>query len=116
LAALTRQDASGLGGKAIVFTAAAGVTGSSTDTLVGGQGVHLLINNTSGATRTVTLVTPETVEATLPVGDRTLSVPTATIWEVPIPSRYNDSTGTANISIDVVTGVTYAAVQGNAQA
>jgi hypothetical protein len=110
MALLARQDASGLGGKAITFSAA-----SASDTAVGGQSVHLLVNNTSGATRTVTVVTPETVEGGLTVQDRAISVATATIFEVPIPSRYNDTTtGLATITIDNATGVTYAVVQGSA--
>jgi hypothetical protein len=115
LGAITLQDASSLAGKAITFQAATATTGQTTDTLVGGTARHLLINNTSGTTRTVTLVTPEQVEGTLAVTDRTLSVPTATIWEVPVPSRYNDSTGTAYVTVDTVASVTYALVQGSAQ-
>lgn len=108
---IARQDASGLGGKAISFQ-----TSTASDTLVGGQCVHLLVNNTSGATRTVTLVTPETVEGSLAVADRTVSVPTATIWEVPVPSRYNDPTsGLVTVTVDTPGATcTYAAVQGSA--
>jgi hypothetical protein len=117
LGAITLQDASSLGGKAITFQAATATTGQTTDTFVGGTARHLLINNTSGTTRTVTLVTPELVETTLAVTDRTLSVPTATIWEVPALSRYNDPVaGTATITVDTVASVTYALVQGSAQA
>lgn len=116
MGAIARQDASSLGGKAITFQAATATTGQTTDTFTGGQAVHLLINNASAGTRTVTLVTPETVEGSLAVTDRTVSVPTATIWEVPVPARYNDSTGTAYVTVDTVASVTYAVVQGSAQA
>ena len=115
MAAISRQDASGYAGKQITFQAATGVTGSGTDTLTGGQCVHLLVNNASGGARTLTLVTPETVEGSLLVGDRTVSIPAGTIWEVPVPSRYNDPTsGVASISVDATASVTYAAVQGTA--
>jgi hypothetical protein len=114
--AIARQDASVLGGKQITFQAATATTGQTTDTFTGGQAVHLLINNGSAGSRTVTLVTPETVEGSLAVGDRTLTVPAGVIWEVPVPSRYNDSTGTAYVTVDTIASVTYAVVQGSAQA
>jgi len=108
---IARQDSSPLGGKAISFQ-----TSTATDTLVGGQCVHLLINNTSGTSRTVTLVTPEQVEGSLAVADRVLTVPTGTIWEVPVPSRYNDpTTGFATVTVDTPGATcTYAAVMGTA--
>lgn len=108
---IARQDASGLGGKAISFQ-----TSTATDTIAGGQNVHLVVNNTSGATRTVTLVTPETVEGSLAVADRVLTIPTATYWEVPVPSRYNDpTTGVATVTVDAPGATcTYAAVLGTA--
>lgn len=112
MAALTKVDASGPAGVALTFVAA-----SVSDTLVGGQCVKLFVNNTSGTTRTVTLVTPETVEGALAVGDRTVSVLTATIHEVPVPSRYNDATtGLTTVTIDNATGVTYAVSKGLATA
>jgi hypothetical protein len=109
LALIPRQDASSFAGKAITFQ-----TSTASDTLVGGQCVHLVVNNTSGASRTVTLVTPETVEGTLPVGDRTITVPVG-IYEIPVPSRYNDPTGVATVTVDTPGATcTYAAVQGSA--
>lgn len=115
MALLSRQDASGYLGAQLTFTAAAGVTGSSTDTLVGGQCIHLVVNNASAGSRTVTLVTPENVEGALPVADRTVTVAAGAIREVPVPSRYNDPTsGLASISVDAIASVTYAVVQGSA--
>lgn len=109
MALLTTTDASGPTGAALSFSAA-----SASDTLVGGQGVHLYVNNTSGATRTVTLVTPETVEGALAVADRTVSSLTATIRKIPVPSRYNDpTTGLTTVTIDNATGVTYAVGRGS---
>lgn len=108
MALLSTVDASGPTG-----AAHAPVAASASDTLVGGQCVKLFVNNTSGTTRTVTLVTPETVEGALAVTDRAVSVLTATIREIPVPSRYNDSTtGLATVTIDNATGVTYAVTKG----
>jgi hypothetical protein len=108
LTLIPRQDASGLGGKAVTFQAA-----SASDTLVGGQCVHLLVNNGSGTTRQVTITTPETVEGSLAVADRVITgILTTAIWEIPIPSRYNDPiTGLTTIVVDVPATVTVAAVQ-----
>jgi hypothetical protein len=85
LAAITRSDASSLLGGVVTFQSS-----TASDTLVGGQSVHLLVNNTSGSTQTVTITTPEQVEGALAVTDRVVSVLTANIKEIPIPSRYND--------------------------
>ena len=112
MALLTRQDASGPTGAQIAFS-----TSNASDTLVGGQAVHLVVNNTSGANRQVTIVTPETVEGALAVADRVVSsIPTGTIREIPIPSRYNDpATGLATVIVDTP-GATcqLAVVQGSA--
>ena len=110
MALLTRQDASGLAGAAITLTQA-----TASDTLVGGQCVHLLITNTSGSPTTVTLVTPETVEGTLAVTDRAVVVSTATTVEIPVPSRYNDpATGLATVTFSAFPAtVLRAAVQGS---
>jgi hypothetical protein len=107
---MTRQDASALAGAAITFTQA-----TASDTLVGGQCVHLLLTNTSGSTCTVTIVTPETVEGSLAVADRVISLLTATTMEIPIPSRYNDpTTGLTTVTFGApapVATITRAAVQ-----
>lgn len=94
MAPITRSDASSLLGGVVVFQ-----NSTAADTLVGGQSVHLLVNNTSGSTQTVLITTPEQVEGALPVGDRSVSVLTANIKEIPIPARYNDPiTGLATIA------------------
>lgn len=114
MALLARQDASGLGGKVITFS-----TSNASDTLVGGQSVHLLVNNTSGTDRQITITTPEVVEGALTVQDRVITgIATGTIWEIPIPSRYNNSsTGLATVAVDTPGATcTLAAVQGSAQA
>lgn len=111
MALLARQDASGLNGAEITFA-----NSNASDTLVGGQAVHLLVNNTSGTTRTVLITTPETVEGTLAVADRSVTVANNAIREIPIPSRYNDpTTGLATVAVDTP-GATcrLAAVQGSA--
>lgn len=111
VALLTRQDASGYTGATITFTAAA----AGGDTMVGGQAVHLLVNNGGGSPITVTLATPETVEGSLAVANRDVTVTNGTIREIPVPSRYNDpATGIAAITYTSATSVTVAAVQGSA--
>ena len=80
---MARQDASGYGGAAITFTQA-----TASDTIVGGQNVHMLLL-------------------------------TATTMEIPVPSRYNDSTGVATVTFSApapVATITRAAVQGTSQA
>jgi hypothetical protein len=108
----TVQDASNLAGVQLTFTLA-----NATDTLVGGQGVKIIVNNQNAGSCTVTLVTPETVEGTLAVTDRTVTVPTTQIWEIPVPARYNDATsGLATITFAPTTSVTYAVSRGSASA
>lgn len=112
MALLTRQSASGLDGATITSVTPTVTTG---DTLVGGQSVHLLVNNGSGAPINVTLTTPETVEGSLAVADRVIAVAAGALREIPVPSRYNDrTTGLATVVCSAVTTVTIAAVQGSA--
>lgn len=106
----TVQDASSLAGVQLTT-----FTPTASDTLPGGQSVKLYVNNANATSCVVTLVTPETVEGTLAVTDRVITVPTGTIWEIPVPSRYNDSTGVATILFSVQTSVTVAASRGSAQ-
>lgn len=110
MALLTRQDASGYDGAEITpVTATVGG-----DTMVGGQGVFLYVNNGSGSPINVTLATPETVEGSLAVGDRTVSVTNGKFRCIPVPSRYNDATtGLASITYSSATTVTVAAVKGS---
>jgi hypothetical protein len=108
MALLTKQDASPLAGNVITPVAAAG----GGDTMVGGQGMNLYVNNGGGAPITVALVTPEVVEGSLAVTDRAVSVTNATFKVIPVPSRYNDPiTGLASITYSAVTSVTVAWVQ-----
>lgn len=109
MALLARQDASGLAGATITPVSAT----NGTDTLVGGQGVMLYVNNGNASPCVVTLVTPEAVEGTLAVADRTVTVTNATIKMIPVPSRYNDpTTGLASITYSLTppTSVTVAAI------
>jgi hypothetical protein len=110
MALRTVQDASNLAGVQLTFTAA-----NASDTLPGGQGVKIIVNNASGAGITVTLVTPETVEGTLAVGDRAITVGAGTLWEIPVPSRYNDpTTGLTTVTFSATATVTYAVSRGSA--
>lgn len=111
MALLTRTDASGPTGAAVTPVSAAG----GGDTIVGGQCVQLYVNNGGGSPITVTLVTPETVEGSLAVTDRAVTVTNGTFRLIPVPSRYNDpATGLASITYSGVTTVTVAAVLGTA--
>jgi hypothetical protein len=110
MALRTVQDATPLAGVALTFTAA-----TASDTLPGGQGVKIIVNNANAGSCAVLLTTPETVEGTLAVADRTVTVPTTQIWEIPVPSRYNDpTTGLATITFTPFTSVTYAVSRGSA--
>lgn len=99
MTALAATDIRALGGATIPFT-----TSTASDTAPCGPPDHpntLLVNNTSGATRTVTIVTPNTVSG-LAVADATIVVPTGTIRGAPLPSTlYADpADGLAHLSTD----------------
>ncbi len=111
MALLTRQDASGYAGGTVTPVAAS----AGGDTLVGGQCVELYVNNGSGSSINVTLVTPEVVEGSLAVADRVIAVAAGTLRFIPVPSRYNDpATGLASVTYSAVTTVTVAAKLGSA--
>lgn len=111
VALLTRTDASGPTGAAIAFVAAT----AGGDTMVGGQSVKLFVNNASAASITATLVTPETVEGSLAVTDRAVTVAAGAIREIPVPSRYNDpATGLTSITYSAVATVTVGVTLGTA--
>jgi hypothetical protein len=111
MATRTVQNASILDGVQLNFIAA-----NASDQLAGGQGVKIIVNNQNAGSCAVVLTTPETVEGTLAVADRTVTVPTTQIWEIPVPSRYNDSTGLATITFTPNTSVTYAVSRGSVTA
>lgn len=108
------QDASVLTGVALTFFAATVTTGDAT---VGGQGVVLIVLNGSGSPITCTLTTPETVEGTLAVADRPVTVAAGAYQAIPVPSRYNDSTtGLATFICSSVTTVTFAVLRASTTA
>ncbi|WP_426568091.1 hypothetical protein [Streptomyces canus] len=91
------------------FVAAAG----GGDDCATGAGVELAVKNGSGASVTVTLATPETVDGDLAVADRTVTVPAAGEMTIPITDRYrNPSTGRCAITYSAVTSVTVAVFRG----
>jgi hypothetical protein len=109
MALRTVQEAAGLGGVQLTFTAA-----NASDTLPGGPGVKLIVNNANASPTNVVLVTPETVEGSLTVQDRTVAVINGTIWEIPVPARYNDpTTGLTTVTFSVTASVTYAVSRGS---
>lgn len=112
MAAINRVDAAGITGANLTF----GNSSVGGDTLAGGQGVHLVVNNTSGGAVNVTITTPETVRS-LAVAEQVVSCPVG-IRVIPIPSYYNDpATGLTTVT-SATTGATvqFAAFQGSAQA
>lgn len=89
MAAITVVDASGLNGG--IISPSAATVGGGGDTLAGGDSVSLLVVNGAGANNVV-LVTPETVEGSLTVQDRTIALAANEQRVIPVPARYNDST------------------------
>ncbi|MEU9888011.1 hypothetical protein [Sphaerisporangium sp. NPDC051011] len=69
-------------GSASTLVAASG----SGDTCTPGDGVFLEVNNANAAARTVTLVTPGTVEG-LAINDRPVTIPAGERWKIPVPAR-----------------------------
>lgn len=78
------------------------------DTAVPGPGVFLEVNNAGGASITVTLVTPATVDSVLTILDRAVTVTNATRKLIRLDETlYRDpSTGLASITYSGVTSVT----------
>lgn len=105
----TPQDASVLAGVQLTFYPATVTTG---DTTVGGPGIVLLIRNASGGSINCVLTTPETIEGTLTVQDRSIACATAQTTAIPVPARYNDSvTGLATFICSAVTSVDFAVLR-----
>jgi hypothetical protein len=101
MALLTVTDASGLGGTAVPVTA---FTGGQVDTVPGGAGVNL-IAVMAGTPSSVSLTTPETVEGTLAVADRPVTLAANATTIIPIPARYNDpATGLATLTFGGTAG------------
>ncbi|MCP3820065.1 hypothetical protein NLX86_18790 [Streptomyces sp. A3M-1-3] len=78
-----------------------------------GAGVLLVVKNTDTTAKTVTLVTPETVDGDLAVADRAVTVVATTgLSLIPVTDRYrNPSTGRCSITYSAVTGVTVCVVR-----
>jgi hypothetical protein len=84
---------------------------STADACATGGGVVLHVLNGGTASRTVTIVTPETVDG-LAVTDRTVTVGTAAAGVfIPITSLYKDTDGLAHITYDDITSVTVAVLR-----
>lgn len=87
---------------------------SGGDDCATGTGVFLLVRNTDGSSKTVTLATPQTVDGDLAVADRTFTVAaTSGIHVIPVPDLYrNPATGRAAITYpDGVTGLSVCVVR-----
>jgi hypothetical protein len=101
LTGLRRDD------KFVAATAGAG------DDCATGAGVELAVKNGSGASITVTLATPETVDGDLTVQDRAVAVPAGSEVTIPITDRYrNPATGRCGITYSAATSVTVAVFRG----
>ena len=103
MALLTTQDID-TNGVVPSLSAAAG----GGDTAVPGHNVFLYVTNGGGSPITVTLVTPETVDSDLAVGDRAVSVTNATSQFIRLPAELyrNVTTGLVSITYSGVTSVT----------
>lgn len=86
---------------------------SGGDDAATGAGVFLLVQNTGGSARTVTLVTPQLVDGDLTVADREFAVAaTSGLNVIPLPDLYRDpATGRASITYDDATGLSVCVVR-----
>lgn len=81
------------------------------DTAPVGGGLTLHVSNGSGASVTVTVVTPGTIDG-LSIGDAALSIPAGGHGFIPLTNVYRDPvTGRANITYSAVTTVNVAVLQ-----
>ncbi|TDB88354.1 hypothetical protein E1264_11775 [Actinomadura sp. KC216] len=94
-----------------LLTASAAAPGG--DDCATGVGVYLLVRNTGGVARTLTLATPQVVDGDLAVADRPFTIAATTgIHVIPVPDLYrNPSTGRAAITYDDATGLQIIAVR-----
>jgi hypothetical protein len=91
---------------ATVYSSASG----GGDTITPVVGSFITVKNGSGASITVTLVTPAFVDADLPVGDRAVAVAAGAEKDIATPpSLYRDpATGLASITWSATATVTFA--------
>lgn len=96
-----------------------GITGSTLpyvaasaggDSVVVGSNVYIFVRNTSGATVTVTLVTPGNEFNNQPIPDTAVTVPAATDVVIPIENQYKNGIGNCAITYSAVTSVSVAAL------
>lgn len=108
MATLTTQSISTAG---ILPTYAAASGGG--DAMVADSTSFLHIKNGTGSSMTVTLVTPATVDTTLAVADRAITVGANSEQMIAVPdSLYRDpATGLATITYSLATSVTVAAIR-----
>ena len=106
MATLAKQsiDTDGL---AAAYSAAA----AGGDKVSPGDNSFIHVKNTHTVTWNVTLVTPQTVDASLTVQDRTVAVPNGTERFIAVPDLYRNPTdGLASITYDGVTALTVASL------
>ncbi len=108
MAVLSAQNVPQIGGLAPTYTAAA----AGGDRVPAGDGVLIVVRNTSAAAITVTLVTPGTVEGDLAIADRTYTV-AATNGErmFPVGPNYRAADGLADLTYSAAAGLTVACVR-----
>lgn len=97
------------------LSATLGAATGGGDTFLADRETMLRVKNTSGASITVTVVTPRTDQVGNAVADNTFTVPATTgdVLAGPFPAEiYNDpTTGVASITYSAATSVTVAAVK-----
>jgi len=108
MALLTTQNVTTTG-LATSLTAASG----GGDTYVPATGRWVEINNGSGGSITVTMVTPGVVDGTLAIADRTITVNAGTVEKIAAPpALYTDpTTGLGTINYSSATSVTVGVFQ-----
>lgn len=89
------------GGSASTLVAASG----GGDTATPGDGVFLEVLNSDASSKTVTLVTPGTVEG-LAIADRPVTIPAGERWKIPLTRLYAGPDGQASITYSAVTSLT----------
>lgn len=87
-------------------------TATDGDTCQTGSGVFYYVNNGSGASVTVTLITPGTVDGDLAIADRTVTVASGATALIPLTSLYRDpATGRALVTCSATSSVAVAVIR-----
>lgn len=107
MAQITTYTATVASGNFAMNTAAAG------DTAACGNGEKLVVKNGDAASKTVTIVTPQTLETGDAYPDKAYTIPAGEMWVIPLYALYADPTdGLAHITYSATTSVTRGVLKG----